>query len=212
MITNPSEDYARGWVPFLDCKIFLDSRPLIPRSETEFWVQKFLDENRRGTAKILDLFSGNGCIGIAVLKHAPNATVDFGEIETRHFPTIEKSLKENRASDVRFRFLKTDVWSGITGRYDFILANPPYLDESATIAKSVRKLEPREALFADNDGFALIEKTIVGAKEHLLPHGELWLEHDPEQAERLTKLGKKLGFKVITNADQYGNLRYSVMA
>ena len=58
MLTDPNEDYERGFVPFLDQKIFLDSRPLIPRTETEYWVEKALREIPRDKeVRGLDLFA-----------------------------------------------------------------------------------------------------------------------------------------------------------
>ena len=86
-------DYVIGWKPFLDCKIFLDSHPLIPRAETEYWVEQAIteiQESKKAGAgtRHLDLFAGSGAIGIAVLKHLPQVGVDFGEIDAAHPPTI----------------------------------------------------------------------------------------------------------------------------
>jgi len=196
MITDPEEDYARGWVPFLGQKIFLDSRPLIPRVETEFWAEKAISAIQ-GTARVLDLFAGSGCIGIAVLAHVPGATVDFGELEARHFPTIEKSLRENGIDPSHTRMIQTDVWSNIHDHYDVILANPPYL----AVLNPGLALEPPEALLAEDGGFALIEKTLAGARDHLNLRGVLWIEHDSAQAERI---------KGEHHPDQFGRMRYTV--
>lgn len=194
--------YVIGWVPFLGQKIFLDSKPLIPRTETEFWVEQALKETR-GT-RLLDLFAGSGCIGIAALAHCPDAHVDFGEIETRHFPTIEKSLRGNKIDEARTNCIETDVWSGISDRYDVIFANPPYLARQSTaVQESVREHEPSEALFAQDDGYALIEETIRGARDHLAPGGVIWIEHDPQQAAQVRALLSEEGCSGETLRDQY---------
>jgi len=232
--------YVIGWIPFLGCKIFLDSHPLIPRPETEYWVEQALTSithsaqriTKKGEnpalrvpsyeLRVLDLFAGSGAIGIAVLRHVPNARVDFGEIDERHFPTIRKNIAENiqenhidtknpRGFLVSTRIIHTDVWSGIRDTYDIVFANPPYLSKNRTekIQKSVLAHEPKTALFAEDDGFALIEKTIFGLPNHLVSGGQCYIEHEPEHRERIHALAGELGMTAETHPDQYGILRYS---
>ena len=215
MLTDPEADYARGFVPFLDCRIYLDSHPLIPRVETEFWVEKAIQELQlKGAPKCLDLFAGSGAIGVAVLKHVPSSRVDFGEIGANHLPTILKNILENGIDPNRASVIKTDVWSAMRGVYDFILANPPYLAKERVerLQDSVVRHEPHMALFAEDGGFALIEKTILGAPEHLSPAGVLYIEHEPEQARRISEIAEKTGLTAETKYDQYGIARYSLLS
>lgn len=207
------EAYRFGHVPFVGTTIWLDSRPLIPRTETEWWVEKYIAQIHESRFKnhesisILDLFAGSGCVGVAVLKHIHQAHVTFGELEARHLPTIEKNIHENGIDPNRARMVQTDVYASVVGqRYDFILANPPYLSRTrlSRVEGSVLAHEPEEALFADDDGFALIAATIEGLRDHLVPGGQAWVEHEPEHAERLKALG------ATTHKDQYGVERYSV--
>ncbi|MEK7063592.1 MAG: methyltransferase, partial [Patescibacteria group bacterium] len=180
--SDPSlpEAYSEGNTEFLGCTIYLDSRPLIPRTETEWWTEKLVDSlqlTADSSIKVLDLFAGSGCIGVAVLKRVAGATIDFGELEARHLPTIQKNVLMNGVDLARSRVLQTDVFSAISGKYDYILANPPYLAESrmARIEDSVLAYEPKEALLAADDGFDLVRRTIQGALERLTTSGQLWI-------------------------------------
>lgn len=207
--------YVIGWTPFLDCRIYLDSHPLIPRPETEFWVEKALSEMRKkNQIRALDLFAGSGAIGVAVLKNIPSANVDFGEINRFHIQTIHKNVHENFIQSDRTMVFLTDVWSGINKKYDVILTNPPYIakERAGRIEESVLNFEPHDALFAEHEGFALIERTILGARDHLTENGLLYIEHEPEQSQRVLSVGQSAKFDVWNMKDQYGVLRYSVLS
>ncbi len=208
--SSEPEAYEIGYIPFLGATIWLDSRPLIPRVETEYWVEQFATMQPSGRA--LDLFAGSGCIGIAILKRT-NMTVDFGEKEERHLSTIERNIRENGIDQRRAHVIQTDVWSRITRRYDYVLANPPYLSRSRMdrVQRSVLEHEPNNALFAGDDGFELIGKTISGLPAHLVSGGQCWIEHEPEHIERIASTATPLGLRTKTHKDQYGVERYSVI-
>jgi release factor glutamine methyltransferase len=213
--------YLIGWVPFLGCKIWLDSRPLIPRSETEYWVEKAIIAIKQSTKPavderrhILDLCAGSGAIGVAVANHIPQSNVTFAEIDPIHLPTIKKNIDHTRSqnSSVNWTITQSDLFENITSTFDFVLANPPYIDPALDRTElSVKNYEPPLALYGGDGGLALIKKIIAQAPIHLQPQGQLWIEHEPEQAEALAALGTTAGFAVTTHPDQYGVLRYSVL-
>ena len=214
--------YLIGHAPFLDCKIWLDSRPLIPRPETEHWIKeviKTLEEHRTPTLgfsepdiKVLDVCAGSGCIGIAVAKDISSARVDFSEIDARHLPTIEKNLLENNIDPERYTIYHTSLFQDIEGAYDIIVANPPYIDESLNRTDdSVKDFEPHLALFGGAGGLDVITELITSAPDHLKPGGQLWIEHEPEQSADIQKLGSGNGFTVTTHQDQYQKERYSIL-
>src|SRR5262245_12793069 len=64
--------YIIGHIPFLGLSISLRTKPLIPRSETEWWTEKLVGEIREKSCAVLDLCAGSGAIGLAILKHCPN--------------------------------------------------------------------------------------------------------------------------------------------
>ncbi len=206
--------YVIGWVPFLHTKIWLDSRPLIPRPETEYWVEKSISDIKqlfevepRTQIRILDLCAGSGCIGIAILKAIQNAHVDFAEIDAKHHETIRKNIFENKIDPMRTKIFGGDVFENITEKYDCILTNPPYIDPllSERIGKSVLEHEPKLALFGGRGGMEIITRIIHEAPSYLKPGGILYIEHEPEHVEHIKAL--------IPNAeifkDQFGVERFS---
>jgi release factor glutamine methyltransferase len=209
--------YLIGHTPFLSCTIWLDSKPLIPRPETEYWTEKaILEINTADTMPtpitVLDLCAGSGCIGVAVAVHSPHTQVHFTEIDERHLPTIEKNVLQNAIPRERTTLFHANLFGESGTRYDFILSNPPYIDMDLNRTdESVLQHEPYIALSGGLAGLEIIKTIIETAPQHLKPQGQLWLEHEPEQSNAISVLGTEAGFTVSTHPDQYGVLRYSIL-
>lgn len=206
--------YIIGHIPFLSVNIYLDSRPLIPRSETEYWAGRVIETllARTGTddIRVLDLCAGSGCIGAAVLKGCPRARVDFAEKDEKHHETIMKNLRENGIDLARAGIFGGDLFERITGTYHVILTNPPYIDSALDrVDESVLAHEPHEALYGGTGGFELISRIIADARSHLAPCGVLYIEHEPEQVYQIRTCAHENGFSALVYPDQYGILRYS---
>lgn len=207
-------DYLIGFKYFLNCKIDLSKKPLIPRSETEYWTQFAIEDikNRAGkTVKILDIFAGSGCVGIAVLKALSTSAVDFVDIAPNCLEQIKINLLINDVSSDRIKIIKSNIFSNLKGKkYDFILANPPYIaTHSSDIEKSVLINEPKEALFGGVDGTSYINKFLKDAKKYLNKDGRIYIEFDSDQKKEVEDLLKKYGYKDWKfNKDQFKRLRW----
>ncbi|NCN52388.1 peptide chain release factor N(5)-glutamine methyltransferase [Candidatus Parcubacteria bacterium] len=204
--------YIIGYVPFLDTKIFLDSKPLIPRSETEFWTHTVIQDIETKAPHILDLCAGSGCIGIALAKHFDHALVEFAEIEQTHHKTIRRNLEENGIDSTTVPIYGGSLFEEIptTKQYDLIVSNPPYIDPALDRTESsVRNFEPQVALYGGERGLVLIEQIIAESPQHLTVGGVLYIEHEPEHVEDIERLGATFGFTVEVHPDQYGVKRYS---
>ncbi|MBI2086614.1 MAG: HemK family protein methyltransferase [Candidatus Zambryskibacteria bacterium] len=202
--------YTLGWIPFIHTEIYLDSRPLIPRTETEYWVNQAIQEVKKSEIKeprILDLCAGSGCIGVAVLKEIPEAFVDFVEIEESHHKTIGKNIRENKLDSSRTRIFGGDLFEQVHDSYDFILSNPPYIDPELQhrVQKSVMLYEPRKALYGGKEGMEIIKEIISKAGAYLNDKGILFIEHEPEQVKNFSQHPMYLS----SHKDQFGIIRFS---
>lgn len=187
-------DYVIGFAEFLGCKIDLSKRPLIPRVETEYWVREAIKEMKG--RRILDMFAGSGCIGIAILRHVKNAKVDFAD-KHKYFNSPN--------------FIKSDIFSNIRGKYDYIFANPPYIPKTRKkkLPKSVVNFEPKQALFGGKNGLYFIKRFLCQARAHLNKNGKIFIEFDSPQKKEIEKLIKKFGYKNFQfHHDQFGKWRW----
>lgn len=222
-------DYVIGWKEFLGCHIDLSLKPLIPRPETEFLVSRVISELNKesplqqGTLpngskiKILDLCCGAGCIGIALLKHLPNVSVDFVDIDENALEQTGINLRFLYRDPPAFdaggsRIIKSDLFDNLKEcKFNYILCNPPYVNTNDKYDSSL-KFEPRTALFARNKGMYFINKILKGLNNHLLPNGALYLEFGHGQKDLIEKELKKLNIsKYSFHKDQYKRWRWVVV-
>ncbi len=204
--------YVIGHIPFGNTTIFLDSKPLIPRVETEFWVTEAAKQyHNTSPLHILDLCAGRGCVGILFASLCHTVRVDFVEIDERHHTLIRKNCSFNNLDTTKIRIFGGSLFSSLPAAttYDVILSNPPYIDKSLDrVPSSVTSYEPALALYSEENGTRLIRNIIEGAPHFLTPGGSLWIEHEPEQSDSITKLGAA-SFLTTTHKDQYNVERYS---
>jgi release factor glutamine methyltransferase len=205
------EDYKTGFKYFLGARIDLSKRPFIPREETEYWVSSALKEiKEKDNPACLDLFSGSGCIGLAVLKNAEKSSCDFGEKEDSFLEQVKINLEINNISKERYNIIKTDIFSNIKKQYDFILANPPYvsLNRIDEVGEDVRQYEPSVALFSGQDGLDLIREFLLKARGFLKEKGVVLMEFDEEQKKEIENISGSNYSKVEFFKDQFNKYRF----
>lgn len=201
--------YVIGTQPFLSLSIHLDSRPLIPRPETEWWTEKLIETLGDTPVSVLDLCAGSGAIGLAVAAHCKHAQVTLSEIDSTHIPTIEKNISANGLDTTRITLVNADVFSALTDKkFNYIACNPPYIPDTRALEESVSEFEPALALFSGSDGLTLIERILTEAPSHLMPQGQLWMECDITNIEKAAELAKIRGAtSTQIHTDPYGRPR-----
>jgi release factor glutamine methyltransferase len=146
---------------------------LVPRPETETVVELALSlvDDRKRSLRIADLGTGTGAILLALLSELPNAT----GIGTDLSPDALDVARRNAAAlglGGRARFIVSDFATGLTGRFDLVVSNPPYVATSdiATLAREVRDHDPRLALDGGTDGLAAYRAIAADAPRLLGGH------------------------------------------
>jgi release factor glutamine methyltransferase len=215
-------EYLLETAAFLDFRLYVDERVLIPRPETEELVTRALARSavsgRRSA--VLDLGTGSGCIAIALARALPEAHVVATDVSPAALEVAELNVKRHELAD-RVSLLHSDLFgamrnadSGFNPRitqkelrtesltsFDLIVSNPPYVrhDILATLSSSVRGHEPILALDGGIDGMDVIRRVVSEAPAFMSPGALLALEIDPAIANCIRLL---LPDAKIENDDQ----------
>lgn len=185
-----SPQYITGKAYFRDLELSVDERVLIPRPETEELVDLVLKENSKADLRVLDIGTGSGAIAISLKSARPDWQVTASDISQGALQLAEENSKLNQVS---LDFVESDVFGQITGTFDVIISNPPYIayGDKDEVGMNVLASEPHLALFADEDGFAIYRQIIEGAGEHLSENGKLYFEIGYKQGDGLRALLSK---------------------
>ena len=206
---------------FLNIKIDLSKKVFIPEVETKYWtkkaikeIQNFSKKNPSSKIKILDIFAGSGFIGISILKNVKNSFVDFADIDDNAISQIKINLKLNKIPPKRYKVIKSDIFSNLPKKkYNFILANPPYiaLKNIKEVQRSVLEKDPFISLFSGKDGLNHIRIFLKDLKKFLKKDGICFMEFDPRQVKEISKIlsSQNLGFEI--KKDQFRLDRYVII-
>ena len=166
--------YILGEWELMGLPFRVDARALIPRQDTETLVEAALGLiKERGYRTVLDLCCGTGCIGIS-LAALSGAAVTLADISVDALALARENAEKN---GVCARVMETDLFSNITGSFDLIACNPPYLSDAdmAALQREVR-FEPALALYGGEDGLDFNRRIRTEYAAHLNQRGALLLE------------------------------------
>lgn len=210
--------YLLGKVSFWNEILEVGPGCLIPRPETELLVERFLENcgcRETDPFTFLDLGSGSGAVGIALLRYFPKARVIFSDISAEALEITQKNLGryglQNRVEVVCSDLFEAFQKSG--RKWNAILSNPPYLSQGDWEKVEPEILfEPRTALDGGNDGLDFYRRIAEQAERHLQPGGWLALEAGIHQAEKIRPLLTEGSFKNIRIFKDHSGIERVVLA
>lgn len=191
--------YLTGEKDFYKHTFFIKPGVLVPRPETELLVEvasEFL--KGRASANVLDMGCGSGCVGLSIITEIPGAHLTAVDISKVAVEVTRQNAKNLNLME-RTKTQQTDVEKlSEEQKFDCIVANPPYIARyDLDVDPGVRRFEPSEALFADEDGFGKIGLWTFKAWR-LLQSGGLWAtEIGHTQGAFTVKILETAGFKNI---------------
>jgi len=206
-----------GFDYFYDRKFKVTRDVLSPRMETEELIYKVLEyikKSKKDSFKILDLCTGSGIIAITLKKEIVEKYTEIvaSDISEKALSIAIENANNNNAN---ITFIKSDLFDNISGKFDLIISNPPYISykDKITIKDNVLKYDPHLALFAEEDGIYFYRKIIENAVHYLSKDGVIFFEIGYDQKEKIFELGKNNNFittvyKDINDRDRIAKLIY----
>ena len=174
-----------GYSTFYNVEILESKHTLSPRFETELLVEKIVEfENKESS--VLDMCSGSGCIGLA-LKKAGFEEVTLADKSRK---AIKMMMKNARHNQIPVTIIRTDMFEDVTGVFDVIVINPPYIKSGdiKNLSTEVKKYDPRLALDGGEDGLDFYREIAKNAHKYLNINGVLYLEIGKNQEKDIEKL------------------------
>jgi len=190
LIEGKPVQHILGYAYFFGNKLFVDDRVLIPRPETEqltdhvlYYYDRYFQNN---TVSVLDLGTGSGCIGLTLANEEAHMDVTISDIS---LDALEVAKKNQESLQTHATIVQSDLFKNITGTFDIIVSNPPYIPEDEAVGKTVDK-EPDVALYGGKLGVEFYEKILENATRFLNPKGLIAFEHGYQQKQAIYTYAK----------------------
>lgn len=198
--------YIVGETEFMGLRFKVNSSVLVPRQDTETLVEEALKVIEPGM-KVLDLCTGSGCIIISILHNIMNVEGDAVDISRQ---ALNVAIENAKLNDVVVNFERSDLFDNVTGTYDVIVSNPPYIPTAQVLKlmPEVQNFEPMEALDGKEDGLFFYRRIIQECGAYLKENGKILFEIGHDQGVMVSGMLRAAGFKHVTiKKDLSGNDR-----
>lgn len=202
--------YALGEWEFYGLTFKVDERALIPRFETEIIVDYIINASWTKN-NILDIGTGTGAIALSLGKNLNQSNILASDIKDEALSLAKENKERLNISNVSF--IKSDLFKEIFGKFDIIISNPPYINETDYDSLDKRLYyEPKSALFAEENGLYFYKRIVREAKNYLIDGGRLIFEIGYDQKKSLFNLLNEFDFKNIECIKDYNNFDRFIIA
>ena len=193
-----------GYQDFMGLRFQVNEYVLIPRQDTEILVEEAMRYLHDGM-RILDLCTGSGCILLSLLHYSNDCEgvgVDISQ------EALQVAVQNAELLGIRADFLKSDLYEKVTGKFDLLVSNPPYIERAIipTLMEEVREYDPYIALDGGEDGLDFYRRIIGGAQDYLKRGGQILMEIGSGQAQAVSELLYEAGFKEIDVCKDFAGL------
>lgn len=209
--------YILGEKEFWSLPLNVSKSTLIPRPDTESLVEKALQialeklEENPPHFHILDLGTGTGAIALALASElAPicqKRHIPLEIIGVDLMPDVVALAQSNaERNQLNVQFLQSSWFDNITGKFDLIVSNPPYIDaQDEHLHQGDVSFEPLSALVANDAGYADLRHIIELASSYLNSNGVLLLEHGWQQGEKVRSIFLENYWEMVETVCDYGD-------
>lgn len=187
---------------FMKLNFYVDDNVLIPQPDTEILVEEVIKicktKYKDKKIKILELCTGSGAIAISIKKYIENIQILATDISSN---ALEVAKKNARLNNVEIKFIESNMFEQINGKYDIIVSNPPYIETEAlkTLSKDVQ-CEPILALDGGIDGLSFYREISKNSYKYLKNNGYLALEIGYNQ--------KNSVIDILEKENKYKDIKY----
>jgi len=183
--------YITGTREFWNLRFEVSPAVLIPRPETEGLIEAVntMLPDREVPLRVADVCTGSGCVAVAIAVERRSARVVATDVSAAALDIARRNITRHGVRD-RVECVQGDLLMPLTGRFDLIVANPPYVAVGSRTAlqPEVRNFEPETALFGGADGLEIIRRLIADAPACLNQDGYLMFEFGDGQEADVSEL------------------------
>ena len=209
--------YILGEKEFWSLPLNVSKGTLIPRPDTEILVEKALQialdklQENPPHFRILDLGTGTGAIALALASELSSIcqkqqiSLEIIGVDLMS-DVVELAQSNAERNKLNVQFLQSRWFENITGQFDLIVSNPPYIDaKDEHLHQGDVRFEPLSALVANDAGYADLRHIIELSPSYLNSNGALLLEHGWQQGEKVRSIFQENHWEMVETVRDYGD-------